>query len=627
MIRRRVLAVFTLLTFTLVSSVIGASYIASIYYYSPYLGRPFLELFGYKLYSLFSLLEWQNLLPESVIREGLLITFGGSLLGLLLAMLISYEKVKKDIKGIFGNAGWASNKDIHGLGLLSGKGIFVGMLNDGRYLRNQGPHHVSVIAPTRSGKGAGIVIPTLCTHEGSAIVFDIKAENYQRTSATRSTFSDVYCFNPGSLDSACFNPLFSIRKGINEVKDAQNLANIIIEPDRPGHIDHWIRTGNSLLTALILHVLYAEPVEKRNLAGVAGILSQSELDVIENLMEIGSFNHIKDENGKPSHPHPAIRSAIRDLLNKSQDDRSSVISTVMGYLSIYRDPLLANCTKKSDFKIEDLMLSDKPKTLYIVVAPSDIDRVRPITRILLNLICRRLCEPTDIESLNKRHELLLVLDEFPSLGRMEFFESALAFIAGFGIRALLVSQSLNQLKLVYGERSSILDNTHVQVFYTPNTVETAEFISRTLGDMTVDYYTRGESGSKGSPFFSNKNQSNHISRRALMTPREIMEFSQDDAILFIGNSKPIRCKKSLYFKDRNFLRMTNIMKQPDKPIENELIQPWVDDELTNDLQPEKELIQGLEIILEEKRETEVIEDENLLNNIIQLEADDHEEIA
>ena len=329
-----------------------------------------------------------------------------------------------------------------------------------------------------------------------------------------------------------------------------------MEPDRPGQIDHWVRTGNSLLTAAILHVLYSGEPQERNLGGVATLLSRANMSVVETLEEMMETKHIKDENGKPLKPHPSIVSAIRDVLNKSNDDRSSVISTVMGYLSIFRDPLLSNCTSDSDFAIEDLMLADRPKTLYLVVSASDIDRIKPLTRIILNLICRRLCEPTDMSLIDKRHKLLLALDEFPTLGRMEFFESALAFIAGFGLKALLVSQSMNQLKLAYGERSSILDNTHVRVFYTPNTIETAEYISKTLGDTTIDYRTKGESGQKGSPFFSNKNESTHISRRPLLTPREVMELPPNEAIVFVGGAKPIKCLQSAYYQDQRFLEMT-----------------------------------------------------------------------
>jgi type IV secretion system protein VirD4 len=555
--KRKILAVFLLLFSTLLGGFVGATKVASLYSYHPQLGSPLIELFGWKLYPFWALFSWQYSLPEEVIRSGLLWCMGGASVGALMAFALLIGTVKKFATNIFGDAAWAKLDDITELKLLAGRGFFLGKLKDGRYLRYEGPHHASVIAPTRSGKGAGIVIPALCTHRGSAIVYDIKEENFQRTAHCRSAFSDIIYFNPCSVESAHFNPLFSIRKGIHEVKDAQNLANIIVEPDRPGQIDHWVRTGNSLLTAAILHVLYAGDPAEKNLAGVANLLSRPEMGLVETLQEMLETKHIKDAFGNPLHPHPSIVAAVRDVLNKSSDDRSSVVSTVMGYLSIYRDPLLANCTRDSDFTVEDLMLASRPKTLYLVVSANDIDRVKPVTRILLNLICRRLCEPVEQDSIEKRHKLLLALDEFPTLGRMEFFETALAYIAGFGMRALLVSQSLNQLKLAYGERSSILDNTHVRVFYTPNTIETAEYISRTLGDSTISYKTGSESGQIGSPFFTGKSESVHITRRPLLTPREVMELPSDEAIVFVGGAKPIRCYQSAYYKDEKFLALTH----------------------------------------------------------------------
>ena len=601
---RRVFSILSLLVCTVLGLSIGVQRLGIRY---PNLGD-YLVIFDYKLYPFWLIFSSINSIPESLVLEALYWGVGGALTGLLIAFITSLTIPIKDQKGIFGNSEWATITDIKNLGLLNPEGLFLGKLKDGRYLRYEGPHHTSVIAPTRSGKGAGIVIPAICTHRGSAVVYDIKAENFQKTALTRSKFSDIYYFNPASIESAHFNPLFSIRKGINEVKDAQNLANIIVEPDRPGQIDHWVRTGNSLLTAAILHVLYAGKPSERNLNGVATLLSRSDMGVVETLEEMLKTKHLKDEHGNPDRPHPAIVSAIRDVLNKSADDRSSVVSTVMGYLSIFRDPLLANCTSDSDFAIEDLMMAKKPKTLYLVVSPSDIDRVKPVTRIILNLICRRLCEPTDMNLIKHRHNLLLALDEFPTLGRMEFFESALAFIAGFGMKALLVSQSINQLKLAYGERSSILDNTHIRVFYTPNTIETAEYISKTLGDTTVDYRTKGESGKKGSPFYSNKNESNHISRRPLLTPREVMEFPKDHAIVFVGGAKPIDCFQSSYYQDRRFIEMTSKQLEIKRGSMKLYKSEWEEEKQEKDVSKETSL--GLVIELNLRSENSKIKDQD-----------------
>jgi len=175
---------------------------------------------------------------------------------------------------------------------------------------------------------------------------------------------------------------------------------------------------------------------------------------------------------------------------------------------------------------------------------------------MVSLICRRLTERAVTGTLRDqehKHRLLLMLDEFPALGRLEFFESALGFLAGYGLKAMLVSQSLSQLKQVYGERSSILDNTHVRVMVRPETIETAEYVSKTLGQTTVRYRTKSEGGKKGSPFLSSVNQSQHFGARALLTPREVMELPDDEALVLVGGGKPIRAKKIRYFEDGSFL--------------------------------------------------------------------------
>src|SRR5229473_4185298 len=142
------------------------------------------------------------------------------------------------------------------------------------------------------------------------------------------------------------------------------------------------------------------------------------------------------ERGQPPHlgeagPHPVVASAARELLNKSDNERSGVLSTAMSFLGLYRDPVVARVTRRCDWRIVDLIAGDPPATLYLVVPPSDISRTKPLIRLVLNQIGRRLTE--ELHPKNRRHRLLLMLmlDEFPALGRLDFFESALAFMAGY----------------------------------------------------------------------------------------------------------------------------------------------------------------------------------------------------
>lgn len=534
------------------------------------LGEPVVTLGSTTVYAPWKLFAWawHPEVSAEAVRSGYLMTLVGVGLGLLGGVVtrVLHDRTRHSqvpMESIYGGAAFATLKEIKQRGLVGkGRGVFLGKTKTGQYIRHDGPEHYAVIAPTRSGKGAGIVVPTLLTWRGSTIVYDLKEENFQRTAGARSRFSDILYFNPNSLSTTRFNPLDELRPGECEVRDAQNLANMIVEPDRPGVHDHWIRTGNSLLTAAILHVRYAAPVWQRNLNGVAKLLSRPDRTLTETLQEMLETKHIKDKDNVPIKTHPGVAEAVRDVLNKSGDDKSSVVSTVMGYLGVYRDPLLANATSCSDFTIDSLVNGERPKSLYMVIPAGDIDRLRPVIRILVSLVCRRLTERA-VTGVSRdqehKHKMLLMLDEFPALGRLEFFESALGFLAGYGLKAMLVCQSLAQLRQVYGDRTSILDNTNVRVIFRPETIETAEYISKTLGQSTVRYKTRSEGGKKGSLFKASVNESLHLAARPLLTAREVMELPDDEALVLAGGGRPIKASKIRYFDDESF---TSLLYKP-----------------------------------------------------------------
>ena len=171
-----------------------------------------------------------------------------------------------------------------------------------------------------------------------------------------------------------------------------------------------------------------------------------------------------------------------NLLNKSENERSGVLSTAMSFLGLYRDPVVAKVTHHCDWRIRDLVEGDRPTTLYLVVPPSDISRTKPLVRLILNQIGRRLTE--DLQAKGRRRRLLLMLDEFPALGRLDFFESALAFMAGYGLKSFLIAQSLNQIEKAYGPNNAILDNCHVRVSFATNDERTAKRVSDALGTAT-----------------------------------------------------------------------------------------------------------------------------------------------
>jgi type IV secretion system protein VirD4 len=200
-----------------------------------------------------------------------------------------------------------------------------------------------------------------------------------------------------------------------------------------------------------------------------------------------------------------------------------------------------------------------------VVPPSDLIRTRPIIRVLLNQIGRRLTESMDFGGKTAyRHRLLLLLDEFPSLGKLEFFETALAFIAGYGLKAFLIAQSLNQLEKAYGPNNSILDNCHIRFTYAANDDKTAKRISDLLGQATERKLQRTYGGSGF--FLTHRSESEHEYGRALLTPAEVNQLAPDDGILLVGGQLPYRARKVRYFLDPRF-KGRGGLPPPDRPEE------------------------------------------------------------
>jgi type IV secretion system protein VirD4 len=477
-----------------------------------------------------------------VFVEGACIAASGGIMAIVVAFGMSVWRAREEkTAATYGSARWAGRREIDSAGLLRPDGAVLGRF-ERSYLRHDGPEHVLCFAPTRSGKGVGLVIPTLLTWPGSCIVHDIKGENWTLTSGFRSRHGRVLLFDPTNRESAAYNPLLEVRRGEWEVRDVQNIADVLVDPE--GALErrnHWEKTSHSLLVGAILHVLYAEA--DKTLAGVANFLSDPKRPIETTLRAMMTTAHLGDTG-----PHPVIASAARELLNKSENERSGVLSTAMSFLGLYRDPVVAQVTRQCDWRIRDIVEDARPTTLYLVVPPSDISRTKPLVRLILNQIGRRLTE--DLHAQGRRHRLLLMLDEFPALGRLDFFESALAFMAGYGLKSFLIAQSLNQIERAYGPNNSILDNCHVRVSFATNDERTARRVSDALGMATELRAMKNYAGHRLSPWLGHLMVSRQETARPLLTPGEVMQLPADDELILISGCPPIRAQKARYYEDR-----------------------------------------------------------------------------
>ena len=269
--------------------------------------------------------------------------------------------------------------------------------------------------------------------------------------------------------------------------------------------------------------------------------------------------------------HPLVASAARDQLNRPEEEAGSVLSTALSYLTIYRDPVVANNVSRSDFRIRDLMQSDKPVTLYIVTEPVDKQRLQPLVRVLVNMIVRLSATGLTFEGgmpkPNYRHRLLLMLDEFPTRGKLDILQESPAFLPGYGIKAYLIAQDINQLYAHYGRDEAITSTCHVQCAFAPNRIETAEHLSKLTGQTTV---VKEQIKTSGRGWSTQSRRTTHEVSRPLLTPDEAMRMkgARKDArgliteagsmIVYVAGYPAIMGLQPLYFKDPELARRARI---------------------------------------------------------------------
>ena len=274
---------------------------------------------------------------------------------------------------------------------------------------------------------------------------------------------------------------------------------------------------------------------------------------------------------------PVVSSAAQDMEDRPAEEAGSVLSTAKSYLSLYRDPIVARNVSVSEFHVRDLMHHDDPVSLYIVTQPNDKARLRPLVRVMVNMIVRLLADKMEFENgrpkANYKHRLLMMLDEFPSLGKLEILQESLAFVAGYGIKCYLITQDLNQLKsreTGYGPDETITSNCHVQNAYPPNRIETAEHLSRLTGQTTVVKEQITTSGRRAAAILGQVSRTLQEVQRPLLTPDECLRIpgpkknaqgdivEAGDMVVYVAGYPAIYGKQPLYFKDPTFLARAQI---------------------------------------------------------------------
>lgn len=581
--------------------------IGALYGYHPALGTP-LRLGGYAIYSPFAVWGWPDELWQKPLVDELsrraLMAFGLPLL-VVIGLVAAWSRRPRAIEDLHGSAYWAGKKEIKAMGYLDGQGVYVGGWWDAAgkqqlYLRHNGPEHVLCFAPTRSGKGVGLILPTLLSWPDSTVVLDIKGENWALTSGyLKSQGHALLRFDPADDQrrSSRFNPLEEIRLQTGRaISDVQQLAVMILDPDGKGLSDYWEKAAFGFFASVILHGLiktrhqekrsaslydisvmledYKRQNEAREDANGSRLLFEEMIKTDHAAMMRDLFPGMEVDLAEAAHVFIAAGAA--GMLAKAPKEMAGVVSTATANMSLYRDPIVARNTACCDFRIADLMHHPTPLNLYLVVSAADIDRTRPLFRIFISQLSGRLMEKLEFSEggtkTTYQHRLLLMFDEFTSLGKLAIIERAVAYMAGYGIKGYFIVQSTKQLNREYSADNALMENCHVRIAYAPNTIETAKLLSDMTGTTTVVQHKKSISSGKGGRSVSYNIQE---VARPLLTPDECMRLpgirktadglfrkhssiESGDMLIFTAGNPAIYGKQILHFQDPVFLARSSM---------------------------------------------------------------------
>lgn len=538
---------------------VATQFIAETFDYQTALGRPLFGDGSGGFYAPWMVLDWTDRWAEGYPRPfavARLIVFGG-----FIAAIIIVAAAFKSSTTLppFGRDGWAKFEDVLGAGLFAKSGTVLGKFQD-EILVFDGAEHQLLIGASRSGKGRGHVVPTLLAWPHSMIVLDVKGEldrgdprlGFPGTSGARATLGPVLRFAPTEKDSNCFNPLLEVRRGENEVRDVQNIAEIIVGFGDRSSEQFWNNSAKIVITGVVLHVLYSEPLKRKSLA----VVREKLRDLDQTALEMCSTLHRLSPGTNLPQVHPEIFHAASSYLGCEERLRSSIKATAESFFGLFADPIVREKTSTSDFRLGDLMCADKPVTLFLQPPPSDAQRLMPLMRLLINQTARSLMEDQgrDAAGRMKKHKLLLLLDEFPQLGRLDFFEKMMGAMAGYGLKAYLVCQSLNHITKAYTRDNVIIDNCGVVTAFAAADPETANRIAEMAGEVWEMRPQESEERPRSVLGPRKGSVTYREERRPLLLAADVRKLPRDEQLIFVSGLKPLRAKKLRFDAERIFVK-------------------------------------------------------------------------
>ena len=466
------------------------------------------------------------------------------------ALFFGYKLLVRE-KSLYGDAKFASKSEIKAAGFFNAKGnsLIIGKIGKD-YLYYSGQQFAILAAPTRSGKGVGIVVPNLLSYKESIVVLDIKQENFNLTSGFRNQHGhEVFLFNPFAEDGKThrWNPLTYITQDKRgRVSDIMSIALMLYPVGADGKDQFWKGQAQNVFLALILYLL-----EQRD--------HQLEIGCPDFLLKpvcVGDMLHLSTSEGIPLVEHLTTLSqmsflsketkmAFSGLLSNNEETFASIMGTFKEPLLPWLNPVVNAATSGDDFLLTDVR--KKRMTIYIGILPNKIADAKLIVNLFFSQLINENTRQLPQENPDLKHQCLLLLDEFTSLGRVEIIAKSLSYIAGYNIRLFPIIQSVAQLDSTYGKDDSrtMLTNHALQILFTPRAQSDANDYSEMLGYVSMEKTSRSYS--------KEKSRSVNEEKRALMLPQELKSMSIDsEIIIFEGMSSPVVCEKIKYYHDKNF---------------------------------------------------------------------------
>lgn len=472
----------------------------------------------------------------------------GMLVGLVVTGLMLWFLVKRK-PPLHGAARFAKESEIRHAGFRADNGIVLGK-KGGKFLTFGGTEHCIVEAPTRSGKGVGIVIPNLLSWQESVVVLDVKRENWDATAGFRQKYGQaVYLFNPTDPEgrTARYNPLGYIdRTDADQVViELQKIATMLFVPPERGE-PFWTDSARTAFVGVGAYLAVAD--QPFTIGAIYRLMTTGDTR--------GYFRRVLDDRSLTL--SQGCRNALADFTSGADNTFAGIVQTVTSKLSLWLNPRVDAATEESDFDLR--LLRTKPMSVYLGVSPDELDRVAP----LYNLLFQQLIDLNvrELPGDETRLQVLVILDEFARIGRAQVIASAFSYVAGYGIRLLPVIQSRSQLRAVYGEHvaNEIVANCGVEVAFTPKELRVANELSERIG------YIGQESVTKSltiNGMLANRSKSMSDQRRALLLPQELMQFPDQELLLLRGGIPPIHGDKIRYYADALF--RSRVQPAPDVP--------------------------------------------------------------